>query len=109
MDAGGGRVPADRLIVTTLRERPELRAQIFSAEFGAAVPEFMRHDPVSALYYADRALDRYLEFVIVGIDREEPNRVIARAVSVPFAYRDGTPGRVHLPRGGWDTMIRWAY
>ena len=74
-------LPAERLAVFTLKERPELRAQAFSAEFAAAVPEFMRHDPVAALYYADRALDRYLDFVLVAVDRENPGRVIARAVS----------------------------
>ncbi len=85
--------PADRLATFTLRERPELRRQCFSAEFGAAVPEFMRHDPVAALYYADTALDRYLDFVLAAVDREDPERVVARAISVPFAFRDGTPGR----------------
>lgn len=100
--------PPDRLAVATLRERPELRAQAFSAEFAAGVPEFMRHDPVAALYYADSALDRYLDFVLAAVDREQPDRVIARGVSVPFAFRDGTPGRVELPSGGWDAVIRWA-
>jgi GNAT superfamily N-acetyltransferase len=99
---------AERLTVATLGERPDLRAQVFSAEFAAAVPEFMRHDPVAELYYADRALDRYLDFALAGFDVADPGRVIARAFSVPFAYRDGTPGRNELPAGGWDTLIRWA-
>jgi GNAT superfamily N-acetyltransferase len=100
--------PADRLTVSTLSERPELRGQLFSAEFGAAVPEFMRHDPMAGLYYADQALDRYLDFALAAVDREEPDRVIARALSVPFAFRDGTPGRNELPSSGWDAVIRWA-
>jgi GNAT superfamily N-acetyltransferase len=104
----GATFPAERLVVTTLRERPELRAQVFSAEFAAAVPEFMRHDPVAALYYAENALDRYVDFVLAAVDREDPGRVIARACSVPLAFRDGTPGRVRLPEGGWDAAIRWA-
>ncbi|MBV9824525.1 MAG: hypothetical protein JO001_02420 [Alphaproteobacteria bacterium] len=102
------RFPAERLTVATLRERPDLRGQTFSSAFEAAVPEFMRHDPVAALYYADRALDRYLDFVLAATDREAPDRVIARATSVPVAYRDGTPGRVRLPPAGWDELIRWA-
>src|SRR6266851_1708661 len=73
--------PAERLAVSTLTERPELRAQLFSAEFAAAVPEFLHHDPTAELYYADGALDRYLDFALAAVDRDEPDRVIARAVS----------------------------
>ena len=98
----------ERLAVATLAERPELRAQVFAAEFSAAVPEFMRHDPVAALYYADRALDRYLDFALAAFDRDMPDRVIARSFSVPFAFRDGTTGRNELPPSGWDAAIRWA-
>src|SRR5262249_7786345 len=99
---------AERLAVATLGERPELRSQLFSAAFAAAMPEFMRHDPVAALYYADRALDRYLDFALAAVDREEPDRVIARAFSVPFTFRDGTADRNELPSAGWDEIIRWA-
>ena len=98
--------PTDRLSVATLRERPELREQMFSAEFQAGWPEFARHDPTASLYYG--ALDRHLDFVLSAVDREEPNRVIARACSVPFAFRDGTAGRNELPLDGWDGVIRWA-
>jgi GNAT superfamily N-acetyltransferase len=37
-----------------------------------------------------------------------PDRVVARACSVPFAFRDGTLGRNELPDDGWDGAIRWA-
>ena len=100
--------PAERLSVATVRERPELRGQLFSAQFGAAVPEFLRHDPTATLYYADGAIDRYLDFVLAAVDRDEPGRVVARACSVPIAYRDGTAGRNELPDAGWDAVIRWA-
>ena len=103
------RFPAERLAVFPLSQRPELRGQAFSAEFGAAVPEFMRHDPTGALYYADRALDRYLDFILIAVDREDPGRVIARAVAVPFAFGDAALGRTELPDGGWDAVIRWAH
>lgn len=99
----------ERFAVCTLAERPELRRQVFSAEFRAAVPEFMLHDPTAALYYADRALDRYLDFVLVAVDRDDPGRPIARAVSVPFAYGGDIAGRAELPDGGWDEIIRWAH
>ena len=97
---------AERLAVATLRERPELRALVFSAEFQAGWPEFARHDPTAALYYG--ALDRYLDFVLAAVDREQPDRPIARACSVPFAFRDATSGRKELPPGGWGAVIRWA-
>ena len=100
--------PPGRLAVSTLAERPELRAQVFSAEFAAAWPEFMRHDPTAWLYYADSALDRYLDFALAAVDRDEPDRAIARGFSVPFALRDGTAGRNALPLGGWDAVIGWA-
>ena len=100
--------PSERLAAATLAERPELRAQLFSAEFGAAVPEFMRHDPTGALYYAKTAFDRYVDYALAAVDRDEPDRVIARGFSVPFAFRDGTAGRNELPLGGWDAVIRWA-
>lgn len=100
--------PPEHLAVATLAERPELREQLFSAEFAAAVPEFLRHDPASELYYADSALDRHLDFALAAVDRDEPDRVVARAFSVPIAFRDGTAGRNELPLGGWDEAIRWA-
>lgn len=100
---------AERLAAFTLSQRPELRGQAFSAEFAAAVPGFMRHDPAAALYYEDRALDRYLDFVLVAADRDDPGRAVARAVAVPFAFGDPALGRAELPDGGWDAVIRWAH
>jgi GNAT superfamily N-acetyltransferase len=99
---------AERLVVCTLAERPELRSQLFSAEFAAAVPEFLRHDPTAGLYYDRGNLDRYLYYILAAVDREQPDRVIARAVSVPFAVGVGIAGRDELPDGGWDEVIRWA-
>ncbi|HEX3537851.1 MAG TPA: hypothetical protein VHU15_13905 [Stellaceae bacterium] len=99
---------ADRLAVFTLAERPELKPQLFSAEFAAAVPEFLRQDPTAALYYRD-GLDRYLDFILVAVDRDDPGRAIARAVSVPFALGGDCPERAELPDGGWDEIIRWSH
>ena len=70
--------------------------------------EFLRHDPTAWLYYADSALDRYLDFALAAVDRDEPDRVIARAFSVPFVFRDGSAERAELPAGGWDAVIAWA-
>jgi GNAT superfamily N-acetyltransferase len=103
------RFPEERLAVFTLAERPDLRAQLFSAEFQAGLPEFMRHDPAAALYYNDRNLDRYVDFALAAVDRDRPDRAIARAFSVPFAFGDGSSGRAELPEDGWDRVIRWAH
>jgi GNAT superfamily N-acetyltransferase len=103
------RFPEERLAVFTLAERPDFRAQLFSAEFAAAVPEFLRHDPTAALYYDRRNLDRYLGFVLAAVDREQPDRAIARAVSVPFAFGGDITDSDALPEDGWDGVIRWAY
>jgi hypothetical protein len=82
----------DGLAVATFAERPDLLGKVFDPEIQSAVPEFMRHDPVAALYYGNGQLDHYSEFGLVAIDPAEPDRPVARAFSVPFAFRDGTPG-----------------
>src|ERR1051325_633301 len=93
------------LQIVTLAERPELRAAIFTDEMQYSIwPEFMRHDPVADLYYGDAALDRYLDFVLAGLD---DGAVVARAFSVPFC--SGIAGRTGLPDAGWDAVIRWAH
>ncbi len=99
---------SERLAVFSLAQRPELRPGLFSAEFGAAVPEFMRHDPVAELYYSRGRLDRYLDYVLVAVDRDAPGRLVARAMAVPFAFRNGRDERAELPDAGWDEAIRWA-
>jgi hypothetical protein len=96
------------LTIATFAQRPELLDKVFAPEIQSAVPEFMRHDAVAALYYGDGRLDRYRQFGLVAFDPAEPNRPIARAFSVPFAFRDGTKGREELPDAGWDAVIRWA-
>ena len=68
----------------------------------------MRHDRTALLYYGTEALDRYLDFALAAVDKDAPDRVIARGFSVPIAFRDGTAGRNELPLGGWDAVIGWA-
>ena len=96
------------LTVATFAQRPDLLDKVVGPEIQSAVPEFMRHDPVAALYYGDGRLDRYREFGLVAVDPAEPDRPVARAFSVPFALRDGAKGREELPDAGWDAVIRWA-
>jgi GNAT superfamily N-acetyltransferase len=100
---------AESLVVTTFAERPDLLAKVFEPEIQSAVPEFMRHDPTGAFYYADGNLERYLEYGLVAVDPAAPYRPVARAFSVPFAFRDGARGREVLPDGGWDQVIRWGH
>jgi GNAT superfamily N-acetyltransferase len=96
------------LAFATFGQRPDLLGAVFGPELQSATPEFMRHDPVAALYYGDGRLDGYREFGLVAVDPAEPDRPVARAFSVPFAFRDGTKGREELPDGGWDAVICWA-
>ena len=96
------------LTIVTFAKRPDLLDKVFEPEIQSGVPEFMRHDPTSALYYRDGRLDRYREFGLVAVDPAQPDRPVARAFSVPFALRDGTSGHEELPDSGWDAVIRWA-
>ncbi len=96
------------LAVATFAQRPDLLDKVFGPEIQSAVPEFMRHDPAGALYYGNGQLDRYREFGLVAVDLAEPDRPVARAFSVPFAFREGSRGREELPDAGWDAVIRWA-
>ena len=100
--------PASDVTVSTFAQRPDLLRKVFGPEIQSAVPEFMRHDPTGGLYYRDEALEFFREFGLVAVDSAEPERPVARAFSVPFAFRDGTEGREELPGGGWDAVIRWA-
>jgi GNAT superfamily N-acetyltransferase len=99
---------ATEIAIATFSQRPDLLDKVFGTEIQSAVPEFMRHDPAGALYYGNGQIDHYREFGLVAVDLAEPDRPIARAFSVPFAFRDGTSEREELPDGGWDAVIRWA-
>jgi GNAT superfamily N-acetyltransferase len=97
------------LRVATFAQRPDLFDAVFGPEIQSALPEFMRHDPTGGLYYRDDGKEAFAaEFGLVAVDPAEPGRPLARAFSVPFAFRDGTPERAELPDGGWDAVIRWA-
>ncbi|KAA1418329.1 N-acetyltransferase [Mumia zhuanghuii] len=86
------------LEVVTLAARPDLAPLLDG--FDGAWPEFMRWDPMGAVYYAV-AEEAYPEYVLVALDPEVPDRAVACAFSVPVAWGDDP-----LPPGGWDRMIQ---
>jgi len=61
-------------------------------------PEFMRHDPISGLFY-NNVETRFPEFVLVAQD--QAGEVVAAAYSIPFVL-----GHDPLPDNGWDFVIR---
>ena len=93
------------LEIFTLRERPELRSQIFSAAFRPPFwPEFLLHDAAAELYFAAPHFDAYHDYAFAAV---EHGNVVGRAFCVPFAF--DVADRRELPDGGWDEVIRWAH
>ena len=62
----------ERLSVVTFTERPDLLPKVFAPEIQLAVPEFMRHDPIGALYFGKGHLEHYGEFGLAAIDPATP-------------------------------------
>lgn len=89
--------------VTSLAERPELRARLW--DMADSWPEFMTQDHVANALH-ERICAAFPEHVHVGTD--DSGAVVARAFAVPFALRgagrDGT-----LPGRGWDQVLVWAF
>ena len=95
------------LQVVTLRARPDLREQVFAANFRASWPAFMMHDATADLYFAEPNFSAVLDTAFAVVDTACPSAAIGRAFAVPFAF--GIPGRAELPDAGWDGVIRWAH
>lgn len=95
------------LQLVTLRDRPDLRPQIFAAPFRSAWPAFMMHDPVADLYFDEPHFTRYQDTAFAVIDPAQPEIAIGRSFAVPFAF--GAADRDTLPDSGWDGVIRWAH
>jgi GNAT superfamily N-acetyltransferase len=95
------------LTIAPLSQCPELEDAFWSDELMAAWPAFMLEDPTASLVYSDGRFERFLEFALVAVDKQNPNEVLARAVSVPFCFGEDYE-RPDLPDGGWDTVVRWA-
>ncbi len=91
--------------VYTVAQRPELKPD-FDDPAVDPWPEFMQHDPIGDLYYSD-VRSANPEFALMAVEAGNPDRVIASAYSVPFAW-DGDPSVGELPVDGWDGVIRRA-
>src|SRR5260370_11200704 len=89
------------LLIANLAERPDLLTRRRPGD--DPWPEFMNQDLLAELYYADYR-EAFPEFVLVAIDPADPDRPVARAVSVPFTW-DGDPAAGEVPADGWDGVI----
>jgi hypothetical protein len=89
------------LDIVTLADRPDLAPLLDG--FEAAWPEFMSWDPMASLYYGV-AHELYPEFILLALDPAQPERAVARAYSVPLAWKEEDA----LPDGGWDRVVQRA-
>jgi len=92
------------LVIVSLADRPDLAPRLWDVD---AWPVFMQQDPIGDLFYS-RAATTYAAYTLLALDAADPDRVVARSCSVPFAM-GGDTGRDRLPDDGWDGVIRWAW
>jgi GNAT superfamily N-acetyltransferase len=90
------------LLVTTAGRRPDLVPLLEDFD---PWPAFMRRDPVAPLYYRDPAT-AHPGFVLIAVDRDRPDRLVAKGYSVPFTWADDPAES--LPAGGWDQVVLTA-
>lgn len=93
------------LVIASLAERPDLAHLLRT--FDDPWPEFMKWDPVSDIYYS-RAATTFAPWTLVAWDAAEPDRLVAKSHSIPFAMGQDI-GRPTLPDDGWDGVILWAW
>jgi GNAT superfamily N-acetyltransferase len=93
------------LRIASLAERPDLAPLL--REFDDPWPEFMKWDPVSDQYYS-RAATTFAAWTLVAWDASDPDRLVAKSHSIPFAM-GADIGRPELPDDGWDGVIGWAW
>jgi GNAT superfamily N-acetyltransferase len=90
------------ILTATAAERPDLAARL--NDFNSW-PTFMRQDPVGSVYYAD-PVAAYPEYIVVAVDRDRPDELVAKGYSVPFTWNQDPAES--LPEGGWDDVIVWS-
>jgi GNAT superfamily N-acetyltransferase len=93
------------LVIASLAERPDLAPLLH--DFDDPWPEFMKWDPVSDIYYS-RASTTFAAWTLLAWDAAEPDRLVAKSHSIPFAMGEDI-GRPTLPDDGWDGVILWAW
>ncbi len=96
-----------KLKILPLSRRPDLQEELASPELMARWPRFMLQDPTANLYFAEGRFKRFFDFMLVIFDEGQPDKLLGRALSVPFAF-GAAYDRPELPDGGWDTVVRWA-
>ncbi len=84
------------LTFTVLADQPDLAEALW--DMPNSWPEFMRHDPISGLYYGNLET-RFADYVLLA--RDEDGEVVGCAYSIPFVL-----GGEELPDNGWDFVIR---
>ncbi|MBV1852315.1 N-acetyltransferase [Catellatospora tritici] len=84
--------------ISVLADRPDLLEPLWGMP--SPWPEFMRHDPISSIYYNVAHLI-FPEFVLVAEHPDEPGTVVSQAYSIPFQLVGD-----ELPDDGWDGAIR---
>jgi hypothetical protein len=90
------------VLIETVAQRPDLAPLL--GDFNPW-PRFMREDPVGELYYAD-PVTAYPEFVLVAVDRDNPDHLVGKGYSVPFTW--SADAAESLPENGWDGVILCA-
>jgi GNAT superfamily N-acetyltransferase len=89
------------LAISSISDRPDLAPLL--DDFPGAWPTFMLYDPISSFFYQLEKTD-FAEFALIAVDRDAPERPVAKAVSIPFSW-PGDPDH-ELPPGGYDEAIR---
>jgi len=90
------------IVTASVAQRPELADLLYRF---SPWPVFMRQDPIGDLYYND-PVSAYADFILVAVDRDQPDEPLAKAFSVPFSW-DEDPAKA-LPQDGWDGVIMRA-
>lgn len=87
--------------IVTLADRPDLVEAMWAMP--NPWPEFMKQDPVAAIFYG-RLPEVFGDFQLLALDDQE--EIVGKLHSVPFAWR-GTDE--DLPERGWDAIVERAF
>ncbi|RCV50999.1 N-acetyltransferase [Marinitenerispora sediminis] len=91
-------------LVIQLAERPDLFPRFH--ELASVWAPFMGGDPVVQTFREH--MEVFSKYLLVAFDPDEPDRLVARATSIPFRLARGGDAPEALPDAGWDQVVRWA-